>query len=466
MSRFLLIFLVIAAVGGCATYVPKPLHPAQSAVAFHSRNPNDPGLRVFLTRNGRPPPQWPLARWDLYDLTLLGLYENPTLALKRAQWRVAEAATITAGQRPNPGLRFLSEHHSLTAGGISPWTLGLSFDLPLETAGKRGDRISQARALADAARWAVGESAWQVRSRVRGAFLSYFATRRQERLLAEENSVRARLLSLLEQRQAAGEISAFDVNTARLALQRGRLGLAQARAAAASAHALLAQALGLPLRALDGMRFSFAGIDQTPDLGLLPSPAVQRAALLNRLDIRQALARYAAAEAQLKLEIARQYPDFHFGPGYSWDQGDNRWALGFSLTLPLFNQNQGPIAEAQARRAEAAAAFKLLQARVIGEIEQSTVDYRGAWRTWRTAETLLSAQKRHLHLVRARFAAGDADRVALTGARLALVTAARARLDALLATQTMLGKLEDAVQAPLIDPAPHHPPQNAGNPHP
>ena len=65
----------------------------------------------------------------------------------------------------------------------------------------------------------------------------------------------------------------------------------------------------------------------------------------------------------LRLEIARQYPDLHLNPGYEFDQADSKWALGLSIELPLLNQNQGPIAEAEARRLESAARFESLQAR-------------------------------------------------------------------------------------------------------
>jgi outer membrane protein, heavy metal efflux system len=80
---------------------------------------------------------------------------------------------------------------------------------------------------------------------------------------------------------------------------------------------------------------------------------IQRDAVLNRLDVRRALAQYAAAEADLQLEIAKQYPDIQIGPGYTYEEGHSYFTLGLSATLPVFNRNQGPIAEAEARRREA-----------------------------------------------------------------------------------------------------------------
>ena len=92
----------------------------------------------------------------------------------------------------------------------------------------------------------------------------------------------------------------------------------------------------------------------------LTEPEVRRQALLNRADVRGALAEYAASQSALQLEIANQYPDVHLGPGYGWNTGnagDNEWTLGVTLDLPVLNHNQGPVAEAKAKRAGGRRAF-------------------------------------------------------------------------------------------------------------
>ena len=92
-----------------------------------------------------------------------------------------------------------------------------------------------------------------------------------------------------------------------------------------------------------------AGPATSREAGLEPLD-LQRTALLNNIPVRIALARYAATDAALRLEIARQVPELSLKPGYAWDQGDHRWSLGIGYALPLANRNDGPIAEALARR--------------------------------------------------------------------------------------------------------------------
>jgi outer membrane protein TolC len=183
-----------------------------------------------------------------------------------------------------------------------------------------------------------------------------------------------------------------------------------------------------------------------------PSHEVQRQELLNRPDMLRALAAYAASQSALQLEIAKQYPDVHLGPGYSWDQGENKWSLGFTITLPVLNRHRGPIAEAEARRTEAAVSFSALQAQVIGELDRALAGYRAALHTLETADAILVGRKLVQQSTQALFKAGEADRLALVSAQLEVDASALARLDALVKAQQALGLLEDAIQRPL-DPA-------------
>jgi len=173
-----------------------------------------------------------------------------------------------------------------------------------------------------------------------------------------------------------GAISQPELTTAQIALTRTKLDLSDARLKKSDARSHLAQALGLGEAALEGEElnydFSTAGVEQ------LTSAEARQVALRSRADILAALADYAAAEADLRLQVAKQYPDLHLGPGYVWNSGnagDNEWSLGLTLELPILDQNQGPIAEAEARRKLAAAKFTELQSQVIGEIDGAVAGF-------------------------------------------------------------------------------------------
>ncbi len=442
--------LVIAMIASCATYRPAPLSPLKSEEEYRSRTLADTGLRRFVESNlGVALHKWPPPEWDLTLLTLVAFYFHPDLDVARARVGVAEAAVITAGARPNPTLAWSPRFTANPSAGVFPWTLGIAFDIPLETMNKRGYRIKQAQALTEAERLALAATFWSVRSRARAALLEHLLAVRQLDLLRAEEAARAEAVALMEQKLAVGEVSRPDVDAASIELTRTKLAVHAAQGQVAEKYTALATALGVPVSALEGARFAWPELDQPP--AMPDTLQLQEAGLLNRLDVRRMLAEYAAAEAALQLEVAKQYPDVHLGPGYSWDQGDHRYTLGLAVSLPVLNQNQGPIAEAEARRKQLAAQFLALQASVIGQIEQATARYRAALLELAKAEKLVALLHQQEAAMQHAVQIGESDRLALADIRVQAAVASRAWLDALSKVQAALGALEDAVQRPLVE---------------
>lgn len=447
------LFAVFLLIAGCITFHPQPISPNQTASQFEARTINNPGFKEFLEANLRHEmTPWPPKSWDFTMLTLAAFYYHPDLDIARAQWGVATAGMIAAGGRPNPSVGFTPEYNADATSGLSPWILGFTFDIPIETAGKRDYRITRAQQLSEAARLNIATVAWQVRSRLRANLLDFYAANQAESILKRQQAVREEIVQVLEQRLTSGEVSLPDVTQAHISLEQVRLSLQEAQKQSAEARVRIADALGLPVGALDGIEISFDSLEELPLVTNRPSQDVRHQALVNRPDILGALAEYAAGQSALQLEIAKQYPDLHLGPGYTWDQEEDKWSLGFSLTLPVLNRNEGPIAEAEARRTEAQARFTALQARVIGEIDSALTSTTAALQKLETADSLLSAQKDQLQSMQAMFDLGETDRLTLLSAQFELESAALSRLDALVKVQQSLGLLEDGIQRPL-DPA-------------
>ncbi len=439
-------FLGTWILAGCAIrrYQPAAIIPTESASRLESRNLGDAGLQTFVQQNvGHPLAPWPPKTWDLGTLSLAALYFNPTLESAGARLAEAQAAVVTAGARPNPSL-------SVAPGVPSPYLFNLEFSIPIETARKRGHRIESARSLEHAARFEFADSAWKVRSGVRMALLNHLLATRSFDLLRSEEQVRREQVNILEQRFAVGEIPRPEVDLARIELSKTHLAISTAEGQIAETKAALAAALGIPVGGLEGFDFSWDDLDSPPSAESLSPEQIQREAVLNRLDVRRSLAQYAAAEADLQLEISKQYPDVQIGPGYTYEEKNNFFTLGLSTTLPIFNRNQGPIAEAEARRKEAAAAFLEKQAQVIAGSEQALALYVAALRELTEADqSLHKLQDAQLQMMQQAVRLGEEDRLALNGVRIESSVVARMRLDALARAQSILGELEDAVQRPL-----------------
>lgn len=430
---------------GCAAqrYQPAPIVAGTTASQFESRSLADAGLRSFEEKNLRQPaPSWPPKTWDLQSLSLAALYFNPTLELARARLARADAAMVTAGSRPNPTL-------GISPGVPSPYLLTLDFSFPIETAGKRGYRVQGAGNLDQAARLDLADSAWTVLSGVRLALLNYFLASRNLELLRSEEQFRADQVNILDRILSAGEITRLDVDLIRIEHSKIEVAIRAAEGQVAEAKAALAAALGIPVAGLQDAEFAWPDLDTPPSLESLSLAEIQREAVLNRLDVRRSLAQYAAAESDLQLEIAKQYPDINIGPGYTYEERNSFFTVGLSSAIPLFNRNQGPIAEAEARRKEAAAAFLQTQAQVVAKSERALAAYTAALREISETQSLYQLQEIQLQTVQQSIRAGADNRLSLDSVQIQLSVLARARVDAVGAAQRALGDLEDAVQRPL-----------------
>src|SRR5216683_2289938 len=430
---------------GCAVqrYRPAPIVASATASRFASRNLADSSLQSFEEQNlGRTVSPWPPKTWDLQTLSLAALYFNPALDSARARVAGTEAALITAGARPNPTF-------SIAPGIPSPYLLTLDFAIPIETAGKRGYRVQNARNLDQAARFDLADSAWTVLSGVRLALLNYLLASRNLELLHSEEQVRTDQINILERILSAGEITRLEVDPARIEFSKTEVGVRAAEGQVADAKAALAAALGIPSASLRDAEFSWPDMDIPPTPESLSAPEIQHEAVLNRLDVRRSLSQYAAAEAGLQLEIAKQYPDINLGPGYTYEERNSFFTVGLSTSIPLFNRNQGPIAEAEAHRKEAAAAFLQTQAQVIARSERALAVYTAALLELAEAQSLSQLQETQLQIVQQTIRAGANYRLSLDGVQIQLSILARAHLDALARAQRALGNLEDALQRPL-----------------
>ena len=257
---------------------------------------------------------------------------------------------------------------------------------------------------------------------------------------------RRSLVSLLQRRFDAGAASALELSSSRLKQGEVDGQIQDAQLAREQCLGGLAAALGLPLAALRNMSLDFAAFQQAP--APLNDRAVQRSALLNRLDLRAKLFDYAAADAAVRLEIARQYPSVTLSPGYIWDQGDNIWSLVATVLVPAAG-NKPAIEASLARRDAAAREFLAMQGKVISDADAAQARYAKTMESAGTVQRVVDLQSARARDAKKQFDAGHADRVELTLAQLETLAVERRALAVRLETQRALGALEDALQMPL-----------------
>lgn len=437
-------------VTGCGfqEYIAKPLNTAEISEKFARRQPDDQQFQDYLIANGYNQAQLPIQQWGADELVYCALFFNPNLDVARAQWRSAEAARMTAALRPLPNLKGNYGDSNNANDEIKPYTYALSIDLPLETANKRNIRIESAEHLSEAAKLRIAQSAWQIRSEVIKTLLEYQYNQQLLDLLTKEQSYRQQIVAMFQKRISVGESASTELSRANLLLQEITTQLNEKQRYQLVLQSRLASSLGMPLNRI--MQMPLLQATNAKSLKLDLSNDLQTQALLNRLDIRIALERYAAAEARVKLEIAKQYPDVIVTPNYTYEFGNKIWSLGLAGLMTFITKNKMPIAEAKQLREVEATQFEALQNTVIAEVSTAQARLDQSRQMLENQEKLLAQQQDNTDRIERKFTAGEADRLELTYARLESLVAQKNYALANFMQLMSINDLENVIQAPVV----------------
>jgi outer membrane protein TolC len=289
-----------------------------------------------------------------------------------------------------------------------------------------------------------------VQIRVLRRFIDLFAARSDSALLREAAIANSEILAMLTKRLDLGSASAAEVAAVRQRWLAGEQASSEGALREADAFIALAEALGITAAALRGTEFAFDSLEDLIHLEhQIPARSgddLRAQALRDRADLQRLLAEYAAAEATVKLEVARQFPELSLKPGYLWDQADNRWSLALGWLVPPSLGNRPAIREAEAKRQLVAQQFMARQAAIVGEIDAALARNRLAeealLRSRLLVETALASEVNSRRGVQV----GVADRGELIASRLERLTAQRAVLSRRVALLQAHADLEAALQ--------------------
>ena len=445
---FSIFFAICAA--GCSfqPYVAKPIDQTASINRLELKNPSNAEFNQYLLNNGYETDRLPIKEWGLDELTYCALFFHPSLEVARAQWRAAQQAESSAAERTTPTINGNIAHSDDPDPTKKPFAFGLSIDIPVETANKRYIRIENAQHLSQAAKLEIAQTAWQLKSKLAQVFSEYQYNQTQLRLLNEEALGKQEIVSILQKRFSLGEANNIELNNAKLQLQIANAAANTAQQNTLVLYAKLASSIGLPLPVLKTMPLSSENSRLYIDL---PNADLQSAALLNRLDIRIALERYALAESKLKLEIAKQYPDLVISPGAAYEFGDHIWSLGISGLLALLNKNKVNIEQATQLREVEAAQIEALQSQVILDASIANAEVKQAKDVLENQKKLLIYQELNTKRMQARLAAGEIDRLDMTYAKLENMNAEKNVALAQYQLNQAINQLENVLQRPLAD---------------
>jgi outer membrane protein, heavy metal efflux system len=442
----LLATLVLADCG--STPGRAPLEPSVTLAEYSAR-------RLDSLSPDLPPASsgWDRAQWLAAALRL-----NPRLAEQRAEVAVVAAAERTAAEHPNPSMQLFAEYLT-TAAQSSAWLYGLSMDFLLRQPGERG-RLQRRAALQTAlAKSDLAESLWQVRASLRQALLDAVSAQDETALLQSLVTQRQALLDADRARLQLGDIGRAQVLADELELSRAQQRQQQSRARSADAVARLAFCVGVPVAALEAVPLRWSGWDDIGSLTVSSASRWRTEALIARTQVIHALRQYDLAEVGLQSEIAKRWPQIHITPAYAWGGEGVRQntlfdiategGVAVSFELPIFNQHQGPIGEAVARRTAAGEHLKAVQAEILGQIDRAELAWPAAEQAWADTRRAADIAERQRQVEQHALAAGEVERASLLAAEIAATEAQLSVLQSAYTAEMVFAALEDAYRRPL-----------------
>jgi cobalt-zinc-cadmium efflux system outer membrane protein len=297
---------------------------------------------------------------------------SPVLQARRAEVEQAEGRLRTAKIYPfNPEVTIGAARRE---GPIETNTdKGVKLAQEIQIGGQRRLGTAQASAELEAARAQLLREERLLAARVRAAFVEALRTRELLEVERANADLARSLAEVARKRFDSGAVAQMEVNLAQVQVGRAERDLRLAEGAHEVTKTVLAEVVGLdpsqPLE-LDGE------LDIPPPR---PLPLVEflAAAEENRADLESFRRSVEAAQARIELSRRQRVPNLELEAFYGREDGTDRLLGGaLNIRIPVFNRNQGRIAEAQAAYRQTLAETESTELQVRQEVAASLARYR------------------------------------------------------------------------------------------
>lgn len=314
-TSWLAVALALApAFAGCVSYEPAPVEISEIL--------SDLGARTWEPLAGADRAETEGARFD--QLASFAVTHNPSLQAARTQIGVARALLVEAGLLSDPeigwdGMDALASQIVEGTTSSIDFVSGFGLTIPLPRPGELDAKRGAARWRVEETRRRVAQAEWLL---AREVYVSCEDVLEAQRLLDQNQDlvqVAETTRDYFDRAKAAGAATAIQANLASgdvLAIRAQRVRLeARSRDARQRLNALL----GLP----PSSRIPVVEAPEDTNRGdeaLDPEALVERSIAL-RPDVAALLASYLAAEEEVRLEVARQFPLVAIGTGITFVPG-------------------------------------------------------------------------------------------------------------------------------------------------
>jgi outer membrane protein, heavy metal efflux system len=429
------------------------------------------GIPAMAERSPEPPP----ASLSLQEAFTLAGKNNLQLAAARRHLGVTQAAIITAGARPNPSL--------ISDNGFAEKTYRVGVEQLIETGPKRHRRIAVAEAENQRAAVEIQTLSVELRSQLRRAYARLYNTQQRQATAQTVVDTTERLLKAAQQREQAGDIATFDVLQTDIAAVNARNEFQSLAYELVDARNHFNAILNQPLDTVQTLERPAEGpfLPELPSTGKpsktptatpktepssqnlqggirrigLDLPGLLERAMTNRPELSQNKLAQEVARRQLLLAQANRLPNLRLTTGYDLVTGTadgnshGLFAIG-NMEVPVFNRQQGPIAEARARETALTADAETLVNQITLQVASALNSLHSADNRLELYETeLLPKAQAVVQKARQAFEAGKTNVLSPIHAQQAFAQTRLGYLQALQDQQNAISDLEKAVGSTL-----------------
>lgn len=342
---------------------------------------------------------------SLEDFVSAAFRTNPTLAQAQAEVRRARQQGRQAGLYPNPSAGYSGEH--IRGGAYGGGEQGAYLEQQIVLGGKLGLRRGIYEQQARADQIGAEEQGYRVRASVQQAFYRALACQAEVQVSQRLLRVALDAAETVHQLANIGQADAPDILQSEVEAEQARVDLVRAQRRYLQHFTELATEAGLrdlppsPLRGdlehppeIDAEQQVSAMVDQSPQ-------------------VKQARQGVAIAEARLKAARREPVPDITIRAGEWWSgertggSGEAAGPMSFadaSVSLPLWNRNQGNVEAARAELERARQEVARAQLEVQQRAEMEAQDYLTArFEAERYRDELLPRARRACELYRMKY---------------------------------------------------------------
>lgn len=307
----------------------------------------------------------------------------------------ADAAILQAKLFDNPVFSFEQNVYNRTNGRYFDFgpegEPAIEVEQLINLAGQRNKRVKLEKINKEMALYQFEEVARTLRSELKQQFVELYFAEKSRSIYDKQIASLTELLKVYQQQQQKGNLSLLDksrIEALLLSLQKEQNELDNQIISLQEAVKLLIGLKGevtfSPL--LDEKMFQAISLDKISFAQLLES--VHR-----RPDIQLAQTGIKAAQADVRLQRSLAFPEFKVVGKY--DKAGNfindYWAIGFSISLPVFNRNQGNIKAAKLSVEQNRQKELYVRQKAESELYAGYMRVQKAWTLYQKTDTSLEA---------------------------------------------------------------------------